>query len=314
MGNRITSEVLFLRHEFNTTERLQMATELAQAYNRVAAIADEEASMKAAIKEKKTATDLTIGSLSRRYNDGYEMVNVQCEILYDFPNVGELSYRRKDTQEIVKEKTRPMSESERQMDLPLDGAVVVVAPEKSEENIKGFFKDPEPEGAVGVAEEDQMEENKEDGVSDTPDEEEDLDLDPDNEGDGPIQTGKPAGDEASLYEDAREILERHGKVSASVLQKELVIGYSSAAHLIDALVEQGIVSEQDEEGVRTLIPKNGNGHTKSGPKELKALHEEIVAAESAPAEAPKRGRGRPPKNPKVPQGFENPLYRPEQAF
>jgi len=98
-----------------------------------------------------------------------------------------------------------------------------------------------------------------------------------------------------------------------VLQKELVIGYSSAAHLIDALVEQGIVSEPDENGVRTLIPKTGNGHLKSGPHELKSLHEEIVAAESAPAEAPKRGRGRPPKS-KGPQGFDKPLYRPEQAF
>ena len=309
MTTRITKEVLFLRHEFSKDERLEMGSNLANAYNRLASIEDEEAVMKAQVKDRKAGVEQTIGSLSRNLANGFDMVNIECETVWDTPNIGEVSYRRKDNGEIAK--VRAMTSEERQMDLPLDGTVVVVPPEQSAENIKGFFKpndEPTPE------EVEQAEEDKEVGFSDNPEDDEHLELDPDNQEDGPIQTGKPADDDASLFEDAREILERHGKVSASVLQKELVIGYSSAAHLIDALVEHGIVSEPDENGIRTLIPKAGNGHTKSGPHELKALHEEIVAAESAPAEAPKRGRGRPPKNPKVPQGFENPLYRPEQEF
>ena len=253
MGIRIAKEVLFLRHEFTKDERLEMGSNLANAYNRLASIEDEEAVMKAQVKDRKAGVEQTIGSLSRNLANGFDMVNIECETVWDTPNIGEVSYRRKDNGEIAK--VRAMTSEERQMDLPLDGTVVVVPPEQSEENIKGFFKSPdledEQQGTVdAIGTEDDVTEEIPD--SPTEDSEEDLELDPDNQEDGPIHTGKPADDEASLYEDAREILERHGKVSASVLQKELVIGYSSAAHLIDALVEHGIVSEPDENGIRSL--------------------------------------------------------------
>jgi len=302
MGSvRVTKSTEYVRHVFTDAEKLQMGADLAASHNRLTSIDEEEQVVKSKFKERKSTVEQSIGSLSRDLGIGWTMQNVDCRLDYDSPNVGEVSYIRLDNSEVVK--VRAMTSEERQMDLPLDGAVVVVPPEQSAENIKGFFK---PNEEVTPEEAEQAEEDKEVGFSDDPEDDEHLDLDPDNQEDGPIQTGKPAGDDESLFEDAREILERHGKVSALVLQKELVIGYSSAAHLIDALVEQGIVSEPDENGVRTLIPK-------SGPHELKSLHEEIVAAESAPAEAPKRGRGRPPKS-KGPQGFDKPLYRPEQAF
>ena len=50
---RALRETVFIRREFTTTERLDMLRDLAQAHNRIAAIDDEEKSMKATIKEKK---------------------------------------------------------------------------------------------------------------------------------------------------------------------------------------------------------------------------------------------------------------------
>lgn len=137
MGQRITKEVLFLRHEFSKDERLEMGAKLAEAYNRMSEIEEEEASMKAQVKEKKSQAEATIGSLSRNLGAGFTMVNVDCEPLWDVPNVGEVTLKRKDTGEVAK--VRVMTEAERQMELPLAGDVVVVAAEKSAENIIEFF-------------------------------------------------------------------------------------------------------------------------------------------------------------------------------
>jgi uncharacterized protein YqfA (UPF0365 family) len=93
-----------------------MGKELAQAHNRMASITDEEKVMKAQIKERSSKLELTIGELSRKLNDGFDMQNISCELVYDTPNVGEVSYKRVDNGEIAK--VRAMSEQERQLDLP----------------------------------------------------------------------------------------------------------------------------------------------------------------------------------------------------
>jgi len=135
MPVRISKESLYLRYDFTTEDRLQMCEELAQAYNRNQQIDDEETVMKAQIKDKRANVDATVGSLSRKLNDRFEMRNVDCELVYDFPNVGEVSYKRKDNGEIAK--TRPMTEMERQMDLPLQEPAT---PEAEKESIEASAK------------------------------------------------------------------------------------------------------------------------------------------------------------------------------
>jgi hypothetical protein len=133
---RITKETLYLRHDFTDGERLQMGDDLAQAHNRMASIEEEEAVMKAQIKDRKTSVEQTIGTLYRNLNNRFEMRNIACSIAYDQPNVGEVSYMDPDG---AVAKVRPMTEAERQMDLPLDQPIVVVPLEKSAENIEHFF-------------------------------------------------------------------------------------------------------------------------------------------------------------------------------
>ena len=62
---RLSKETLYIRREGTADERLEMGRELAQSHNRCEAIDDEEKSMKATIKEKKTGVELNINSLSR---------------------------------------------------------------------------------------------------------------------------------------------------------------------------------------------------------------------------------------------------------
>jgi hypothetical protein len=136
---RITKEVLYLRRDFTKDDKLDMGSKLAESYNLMSDIEEEEAVMKSQIKERKSQVEATIGTLSRNLANGYTMLNVDCELLYDTPHVGEVSYKRKDNGQITK--TRAMTESENQQEIEFHEAKVVEpAPvEESVVNIETFF-------------------------------------------------------------------------------------------------------------------------------------------------------------------------------
>ncbi len=141
-NTRPTKETNFLRYEFTQEERLKMGEDLAQAHNRVEEIDEKEASMKAQIKEKRSGLEATIGMLSRNLANGFVMRNIECKVYYDDPHVGEVSAYRTDTGELVK--TRAMTDSERQMDLPLATAEQVQESTDASAKAAGeFFSKPE---------------------------------------------------------------------------------------------------------------------------------------------------------------------------
>jgi hypothetical protein len=178
MPSRITSEVLNLRHTFTTEERLALGDELAQCRQHETEIAEEMKSSAAGFNERKAKLAATVGSLSRKISDGFDMQNIQCALRYDDPNVGEVSFY--DGDKLVK--TRAMTLTERQMDLPLDQPKtqdeVDASIAKSAANVEGFFPD-KAEGTEGaVADEPAA---AEESTSDEPAEEaaaENLDADP----------------------------------------------------------------------------------------------------------------------------------------
>ena len=136
MALRETETVEYLRRTFTDAERLQMGNRLAEAYNGLATLDEEEASMKAKIKERRSTLEATVGSLSRELGTGWTMENVKCRLDYDTPNPFEVSYVRIDTGEIVK--TRPMTDQERQAEIPFDKPQDQPI-EDSQAAIEGFF-------------------------------------------------------------------------------------------------------------------------------------------------------------------------------
>jgi hypothetical protein len=268
--NRIAKESLFLRREFTADERLEMGRDLAQAHNRIAAIADEETSMKAVIKEKKAGVELTIGSLSRKLNDGYEMETVYCELVYDTPNVGEVTYLRPGG---AIAKVRAMTISERQEELPFEDKVEVIPPavaeasaEQSAENIEEFFKpgrpteQPTAETAAPVVEEPDGDPSAED-----------LDAVAEEQAVAEATAEVPEG--MSSWDAAVALLEKSATITAGLLQKNLEISYVQAAHIIDRMIEQKLIS-RDGSKLKVVKPK------KSGPKELAAEHQKQIGAET----------------------------------
>lgn len=134
---RIEKSTEYVRHVFTEAERLAMGSDLAESYNQLTAIEDEEAVVKAKFKERRTTVEQKVGSLSRDLGTGWTMQNAVCRLEYDKPNVNEVSYVRIDTGEVIK--TRPFTQSEMQGTLPL-GAEVTSA-EQSNLAITEFFGD-----------------------------------------------------------------------------------------------------------------------------------------------------------------------------
>lgn len=138
MGTRITKEVLYLRRDFTKDEKLEMGSKLAESYNLMSDIEEEESIMKSQIKERKSQVEATIGTVSRNLANGYAMENVDCELVYDFPNVGEVTYKRMDDGVIAK--TRAMTGAENQQELEFKASDFVNAAD-SLITIESFFGD-----------------------------------------------------------------------------------------------------------------------------------------------------------------------------
>jgi hypothetical protein len=144
MATRITHETIYVRHDFTDAERLQMGSELAEAHTHLSTVEDEFKNVKAQFAERLSGVNTRIGSLSRQLAGGFEMRNVRCELQWDTPNVGEVSYR--DPEGFIA-KVRAMAPSEHQMELelaeaegvPIPPAQEIASVEKSAAAMSEFF-------------------------------------------------------------------------------------------------------------------------------------------------------------------------------
>lgn len=78
-------------------------------------------------------------------------------------------------------------------------------------------------------------------------------------GRGVSMAGNPDGvlAEDELYEEAKEVVVRAGKASASLLQRRLRVGYARAARLLDILEERGVVGQADGAKPREVFIDEG---------------------------------------------------------
>jgi S-DNA-T family DNA segregation ATPase FtsK/SpoIIIE len=59
------------------------------------------------------------------------------------------------------------------------------------------------------------------------------------------------------YDEALKLVVESGKASTSWLQRQMRLGYNSAARLMEHLEANGIVSEPDSNGARTVLAEHG---------------------------------------------------------
>lgn len=145
---RTARTVEYIRHNFSQEETIALGAQLAESYEKIDSIENEEAVIKAQIKERKAQIQQDIGKLSRNITSGFEMQNVPCKWVYDSPNVGEVQYVRDDTGEVVK--TRAMTHAELQQEIPFDEPVAVnpQTTEETEEAVEEFFAGEETSATI----------------------------------------------------------------------------------------------------------------------------------------------------------------------
>ena len=73
------------------------------------------------------------------------------------------------------------------------------------------------------------------------------------EANGEQADAEAKAEEDPLYEAARELAMQHSRISTSLLQRRLHIGYPRAARLIDMLEEEGVVSEAEAGQSRQVL-------------------------------------------------------------
>jgi S-DNA-T family DNA segregation ATPase FtsK/SpoIIIE len=71
-------------------------------------------------------------------------------------------------------------------------------------------------------------------------------------------------DDDPMYERARSLAQEHSRISTSMLQRRLRIGYPRAARLMDVLEEEGIVAPSSGGGSREVIAVTGYGDESDG--------------------------------------------------
>jgi recombination associated protein RdgC len=65
--------------------------------------------------------------------------------------------------------------------------------------------------------------------------------------------GLPLGVADELYDKAVEVVRAHQRASISLVQRHLLIGYNRAAHLMDAMEAQGVISAPASNGAREVL-------------------------------------------------------------
>lgn len=114
MEKKTKFKKLYLRCTFTNEEMAGLATIMADKTQQLKGIEQNAKAAAAQFKSDKEAAQNEIDSAARKYRDGYEMRDVECEEVPDFTN-GVIRYWRTDNGELGQEKK--MTNEERQMRL-----------------------------------------------------------------------------------------------------------------------------------------------------------------------------------------------------
>jgi hypothetical protein len=111
---KTTYKKLYLRCTFTESEMSDLAATMADKTQELKRIDANAKAAAAQFKSDKEAAQNAIDNAARKYRDGYEMRDVECEETLDFES-GVVRYWRTDNGDLAQE--RKMSNEERQMRL-----------------------------------------------------------------------------------------------------------------------------------------------------------------------------------------------------
>lgn len=109
---KVKYKKLYLKYQFNEKEHGELAMTMAEKSQELKQIEQNAKAAASQFKSEKEGAQGELDSAARKYKDGYEMRDIECEEVADFEN-GVVRLFRTDNGEMAQE--RRMSNEERQM-------------------------------------------------------------------------------------------------------------------------------------------------------------------------------------------------------
>lgn len=104
------------KHVFTEEEKQVVAKRLTDRLCDLTQVEEEKKSVMANYTDKVKAHKLEIGKLARQHRDGYELVDCDCVVIYDYKK-REVRFKNVNTKKIVE--TRPFGPGDDQRRLPI---------------------------------------------------------------------------------------------------------------------------------------------------------------------------------------------------
>lgn len=98
------SEKRWLRYDFTAVEINDLSMDLANTTQQIAAKQDEKKSVVSQFKAKIDELESKTGLLANKVSSGYEIREVECEVLYHKPEQGKKTMIRSDNKQKIVEK------------------------------------------------------------------------------------------------------------------------------------------------------------------------------------------------------------------
>ena len=117
------------KYRFNEEEMRKIAETLAHKTQELEEIEEEKKAVVSAFKERSDRVSAEQRAAARKYKDGYEMRNIECEVQRDY-DAGVIRYIRIDTGEVASEVQMTMAERQ----LTLDQAINEASEDQSTED------------------------------------------------------------------------------------------------------------------------------------------------------------------------------------
>ena len=105
---------VFGKYEFKDFELKAIAKNMANAVSDIETLTDRLKSVKSQIKAEIDEATAVMNSCAKKLQTGYEMRDLDCEVVYDFKG-GQVLYISEETGETVK--SRKMTDEDRQQEL-----------------------------------------------------------------------------------------------------------------------------------------------------------------------------------------------------
>ncbi len=109
-----------VRQTLTIEDKLRIGSELAEAVAKQVAAEEELKAIKADYNNRIARSGATANTCQIALNNGWQMVDVDCSWVMDFPLMGQKSIVRTDTNEIVE--TEKMTDRDRQKVLDFQGS------------------------------------------------------------------------------------------------------------------------------------------------------------------------------------------------